>query len=199
MPLHKLYVEPELLLRVAKGDETAFAKFVEPIFDRLFGFALSATKSSELAEEIVQDVFLRIWQHRTELTEIDNLTGWVFTITRNLTYNTIRRQLTEPQLVRHLDTYFLLTPASAVDNLSFKETLALVQQAAGTLPPQQEVVFKLNRIRGLTLDEIAEQLKLSKETVKKHLTQALKTVRTYLRAHSGEVLMVPFVVLWLLP
>lgn len=184
------YQERELLLQIAGGDEQAFARFVTPLFDRLYGFSLAVTKSAELAEEVVQDAFVRIWQHRQELPAINNIQAWIFTLTKNLAYNSIRRQVKDPILARQLDDYFILSPSSAEDSLLFKDALAVVHQAAASLPPQQRQVFTMNRLQGLSLDEIAAQLNLSKETVKKHLTHALKTVRIFVQANGSDMLVV---------
>jgi RNA polymerase sigma-70 factor (family 1) len=190
------YEEKALLERISLGDEKAFSQFVSPLFDRLYGFSLSVTKSEMYAEEIVQDTFLKIWQHRSELQELDNVTAWIFTITRNLSYNFLKRQLKDQELVRRLDEYFALPSGSAEENLLYKEALVRVQQAVNILPPQQAMVFTLNRLQGLSLDEVADQLQLSKSTVKNHLTQALKNVRTHLLEHSGIYMLVMSALLW---
>lgn len=190
------YEEKELLKRVSQGDEKAFSQLVTPLFDRLYGFAISVTKSGVHAEEIVQDTFMRVWQHRHELPEIENITAWIFTIIRNLSYNYLRRQVKDDALVRRLDEYLALPSASAEENLLYKEALQKVQQAVDALPTQQAQAFTLSRLQGMTLDEVAAQMQLSKSTVKNHLTQALKTVRSHMQEHSVIYLIVISSLLW---
>jgi len=190
------YEEKEILKRISQGDEKAFSELVTPLFDRLYGFALSVTKSAVHAEEIVQDTCLKVWQHRNELTEIENITAWIFTIIRNLSYNYLRRQVKNDALVRRLDEYLALPSASAEENLLYKEALQKVQQAVDGLPLQQAQVFTLSRLQGLSLDEVAARMQLSKSTVKNHLTLALKTVRTYMQEHSVIYLIIVSSLLW---
>lgn len=174
------------------GDEIAFSKLVTPLFDRLYGFSFSVTKSETLAEEVVQDVLVKIWEHRQKLPELENLAAWVYTVTRNRAYNTLRQQLKQQEYVDHLNAYFALAPGSPEERLLLKDSIALLQKAKAKLPPRQEEIFTLSRMEGLTLDEIADQLSLSKETVKKHLTLALKSVRSFVHTHSENTLLLTY-------
>lgn len=190
MTTEQSYPSRELILRIAQGDEAAFTALVTPLFERLYGFALRVTKSHEVAEEVVQDVFIRIWQHRKELESIANPYAWIQTILRNLSFDAFRRQLADKRQLQHLNNYFSFQTGTTGDTLLYKDSRALVQQAAAMLPAQQGRVFVMSRFDGLSLDEIAISLGLSRETVKKHLTQALKNVRQYLQAHDSDFLLV---------
>jgi len=183
--IDKTFDGNELIAQVAQGNEKAFAQLVTPLFDRLHGFTLSVTKSPAVAQEVVQDVLLSIWQHREELPGIDNLKGWIYTIARNKAYNALRRQLHHSVSLQDLDAYFGLEPGSADDRILLKDSQELLSQAVTTLPQQQALVFTLSRIEHLSLDEIADRLQISKETVKKHLTRALKTIREFIQTHTG--------------
>jgi RNA polymerase sigma-70 factor (family 1) len=190
-------IAPELLLRISNDDEAAFAQLMRPLFDQLYGFAFSVVKSSNIAEEIVQDAFLRIWQHRKELPEIGNVMAWISTIVRNLAFNALRNNIREVELALFLDEKFMPSLTSAEDQLLFKESIALIQKAASALPPQQSKIFTLNRLDGIGLDEIALTLGLSKNTVKSHLTKAVKAVRSYIEMNAGDKLMLLSCLIWL--
>jgi RNA polymerase sigma-70 factor (family 1) len=188
--IYTQHIDSNLLEQVAGGNEKAFADLVNPLFDNIYGLALSVTKSHFIAEEVVQDVFLRIWKHKDELPSIENIQGWIFKIARNKALDAFRIQLKDASALRQLDSFFAISYGSPEDEILRKESEVLVARAAETLPEQQANVFKLSRIHHLTLDEIAAQLEISKETVKKHLSRSLKTVRAYVEANSNEMLLI---------
>jgi len=179
-----IHNEQQLLELISEGDEIAFGQLFKYYFEHLYGFAVSVTKSSVLAEEILQDVFVTVWQKRAMLTTIEKFDAWLFIITRNQAYKVIRQQLSRPSYIEHLESYFCLSPDSPEQELLYKEFQALLSDAADTLPTQQRLVFIKSRLQGLSLDEIASELSLSKNTVKSHLTKAIHTIRLYLQEHS---------------
>lgn len=184
------HINQALLQDTANGNQQAFANMVTPFFDHLFGFALSVTKSAVIAEEVVQDVFVQIWRHRAELPAIENIQGWIFTIARNKAYNAFQKQLNDRITLKQLDDFFAIAPGSSDDQILVKESEALIHKAVSALPEQQAQVFRLSRMQHLSLDEIAERLQISKETVKKHLTRALKSVRTFIQAQAADRLLI---------
>lgn len=184
------HINEALLREAANANEQAFANLVTPLFDHLFGFALSVTKSTVIAEEVVQDVFMQIWQHREELPAIENIQGWIFTIARNKAYNAFQKQLNDRITLKQLDDFFAIAPGSSEDRVLLKESEALVRKAVAVLPEQQAQVFMLSRMQHLSLDEIAQQLQISKETVKKHLTRALKSVRAFIALEARDPLLI---------
>ena len=192
MPERLLHKEKETLLRVMAGDEKAFAALFAHYYEHIYGFAFSVTKSASLTEEIVQDVFVRVWNNRAQLGEIQKFDAWLFIIARNQAYKVIRQKVNDPRFVQELDEYFHLYPEAADDRLLFKESSELIGKAASTLPRQQQLVFTLSRVDGYSLDEIAGQLQLSKNTVKAHLSKALQGIRMYLQLHAYEFLFTGF-------
>jgi RNA polymerase sigma-70 factor (family 1) len=183
------YPESDLLLRVAQGDQRAFAELFSTYWDQLYGFALSVAKSPELAEEIVQDSFVTVWQNREKLPELDQFRKWLFTIVRNRAFDLLRKKLNDPKFVEHLETWFALSDESPEKRILLRETRELIDRAAEQLSPQQRIVFTLSRSQELSLDEIAVQTGLSKNTVKVHLARALQSVRAYLRDHAHGLLL----------
>ena len=189
LPIEPIHNESDLLRQIAAGDEQAFARLFQHYWDHLYGFALNAAKSAELAEEIVQDSFLIVWEQRATLPGLAKFSDWLFIVTRNKTYNLLRKKVNDPVFVEQLEGYFNLSGDSPERELLLKETRALIGRAATLLPPQQQLIFDLSRQQGQSLDEIAARTGLSKNTVKVHLAKALQTIRNYLRDHaSGMVL-----------
>lgn len=137
-----------------------------------------------IAEEIVQDVFVRVWNNRAQLGSIEKFDSWLFIIARNHAYRTIRQKMSDPFFVQQLEASFVLYNDATDEQLLLKESRELIDRAASMLPRQQQTIFIMSRIQGFSLDEIAGKLQLSKNTVKAHLTKALQGVRMYLQANA---------------
>jgi RNA polymerase sigma-70 factor (ECF subfamily) len=185
VPLHN---ESELLLLTAQGDEKAFANLFHHYADAVYGVALVYTKSTEIAEEVVQDIFLKIWVKRQDLGTVRRFDDYLFITVRNHVLNYLRQKKRDQQFINHLATHFEESALSPELQLQFKESEALIQKAVSALPPQQQAVYKLARQEGLSLAEVAEQMGLSRNTVRNHLARSLESIRTYLKANSGSVL-----------
>jgi RNA polymerase sigma-70 factor (ECF subfamily) len=176
-----IYEEKELLCRVAKGDEAAFGVLFHAYHQRLGAYIYRLTESFTATEEIVQDVFVKIWLKRATLSEVDHFDAYLFTAARNHAFNYLRK------LARERAHQASLPAEEAVVEEEPDQRAALLEQAISHLPRQQKNVYLLHRRQGLSHAEIAEHLHLSVETVKKHMSLALRSIRDYLTAspHAG--------------
>jgi RNA polymerase sigma-70 factor (family 1) len=192
---YSTYEEKALVVLVAGGDETAFHTLYSHHRDRVYTIALRLLQSASLAEDVLQEVFLKIWLGRENLPKINNFSAYLNTITRNHIYNTLRKQAYEELLLERL---FSLQMASlkgtALDDISYRELREALQKVVATLTPQQKRVFELSRMEGLKHEDIARQLNVSRETVKKHVSDALRMVRLQLRRfrHTPELVLLLF-------
>jgi len=183
--------EKALLLRVAEGDEKAFEVLFYQYHNKLGAYVLGWTKSIQLAEEIVQDVFLKIWLNRQVLSNVDKFENYLYIISRNYTYNALRNiageQVKRQEWVKHFENNadFDVEPA-------FEDYLPLVEKAISTLPPQQKKVFILKRKQGLKYEEIASQLNIAPETARKHLAAAQKNIIAFLKTNPKVVSLILF-------
>jgi RNA polymerase sigma-70 factor (family 1) len=181
---NEIYNEPALLLKVANGDEIAFRQLFEAHWDNIYGVAFAFTKSPVIAEEMVQDVFVKIWTKRQQLPEIKNFNDYLFIIARNHIFSVLRKKIYEEPFSDHLKDYFLEASNLPDQQLLYREAENLVQQAVAQLPPQQRLIYCLSRKDGLNQDEIANKLNISKNTVKSHMSKALQFIRNYLQMHT---------------
>ncbi len=162
------------------GDEIAFAQIFEHYRDKIYSVAFKLTKSNVIAEEIVQDVFLKIWKKRADLIEIQNFSAYLFVVTRNHVYKILKR-------IASNYTTSLLTdediPAPTTDLIIEKEYKLVLQQAISRLPGQQKLVYYLVKDQGLKRTEVAEQLRIQPETVKFYLAEAMKNIRAFCKLY----------------
>lgn len=176
-----------LLYRISLGDEYAFRAVFDRYRSRVYSYALKIIKSNERAEEILHDVFLKIWQHESP-TGIENLEAYLKVVTRNTTLKALRRI----RLELHA-TYVWKYAAEAARNeteevVLFNDAAVILNQAIELLPPQQKQVYKLCRLEGLKYAQVAERLSLSPLTVKTHMQHALRFLRSYYVNKHGDTL-----------
>lgn len=168
--------EKALLAGVARGDEDAFRTLFHRYRQGVFDVALKLLSSSSRAEDALQDIFLKIWLNREKLPGIHHFTAYLHTVTHNHLYNALRRQAREEVFLHQLTL-----PDAAEEDflspLSLQQLRETLQKVMSTLTPQQKRVFELSRLEGLRHEEIAQLLDISRETVKKHISEALRVVR----------------------
>lgn len=169
------------------SDQQAFKELYLVYFDRLYKFAFSILHSSEFAEEAVNDVFLNIWQKRSQLKAIDNLRNYLFISTKNTAFNYLakfrkeRNASLDEVLVRfEIDE---LTPETAFFTAEVRNE---IEQAINQLPPKTKLVFQMAKIEGLKYKEIAEILNISVNTIDNHIAAAIKKLSVILKNFSRE-------------
>ncbi|MDQ1166588.1 RNA polymerase sigma factor [Flavobacterium sp. SORGH_AS_0622] len=168
--------EKKLLLELSQGSELAFTNVYNQYKNNVYSTAFRITKSKILSEEAVQDIFLKIWQNRETLSEIDHFENYLYIISRNHLFNSIKKIAREATLASEInlkETGFIDTDTSIKD----EQYNIILNQIVEQLPPQQQKVYKMAKLDGLSHQKIGESLGISTETVKKHMAQALKFIR----------------------
>jgi len=177
MSLNSNSDQSKLLYELSQGNELAFTKLYNEYKNVVFSTALKITKSRILAEEVVQDVFLKIWQNHENLAEITNIENYLFIISRNHIFDMIKKIARDTSIV--VDTNYKSTSTNDTeDAIKDDQYNIILNQIVGQLPPQQQKIYKMAKWDGLSHQKIGEDLGISTETVKKHMAQALKFVRT---------------------
>lgn len=167
----------EWKLQIASGDELAFRKAFNAFAERLTGFAYSITKNKEAAIEILDEVFVKIWKNKQRLAEIENLTTYLYTATKNTSLNYLSQKA----------SYYKTQPFDFINielreddrpdqQLISAEIFAKIRHAVETLPPKCKMIFKLVREDGLKYKEVAEILNISENTVDAQMVIAVKRI-----------------------
>lgn len=179
----QLYNEQELIRLIALNDERAFAQLFAHYRNKIYTVALKLTHSTTVAEEIVEDVFLKIWLRRSSLSEIENFSAYLYVIARNETYKILKQIAKNYKIVLLTENNTSPVHNNSEDYLISKQLISLLQKAIDRLPSQQKQVYQLMKEGDLKRGEVAELLKIQPETVKFHLAQAMKNIRTYCMLH----------------
>lgn len=189
--------EAVLIDKISKGDKRAFTILFDARYKSLGSYVFKLTESVVVAEEIVQDVFVKIWLGREKLTAINNISNYLFILSRNQTLNYLRKKASDELKLKTYEMEF--DQINAEDTLQTEAFRQLLDEAIARLPLQQKKIYQLSREQKLKYEEIAQQLNLSTETVKKHMYLASKTLKEYLKDHFDDIvlmiLLTPFVFL----
>ncbi|MBO9573858.1 MAG: RNA polymerase sigma-70 factor [Chitinophagaceae bacterium] len=184
--------EKELLQKVAIGDQQAFALIVEKYTDVVYPYLIYWVKNAQLAEEITQDVFVRLWKNRHKLAAMDNFAGYVYVTTRNRANTALKAELLKFEESPEDKLYDPVNHPQS--HLEAKELLNMLDRAIDSLPARRKQVFELSRKEDLTYEEIAEQLGISRSAVRQHIVEALVFLRHYIKEKTGIV--VSLLTLW---
>ncbi len=175
--------EKHLFKKVSEGNELAFQLLFEQYYQRMLSFVYSLVKSSFAAEEIVQEAFIRLWENRDLLADVRKPDDYIFIIVRNHALNYLRQLAKEQKQRVQLWECVKQQAVYTAEPFEEQEAEQLWQKILAKLSPQKQKIFRLSRDMGLTQQEIATQLKLSKNTIKNQIVDSLKVVKEHLK-HS---------------
>jgi RNA polymerase sigma-70 factor (family 1) len=172
--------ETDLISLVSIGDREAFSALYSKYLNNIYRYIFSITYNKEVSEEIVQDLFLKVWENRNKLKEVDAIKPYLYRSAKNLLINHIKKSQAE---VRKIDHYKIITRSSQEttdDEVRYKEYARIAQYAIELLPEKRKQIFKLHSNDDLSIDEIAAKLSISKSVVKKQWYKGANFVREYL-------------------
>lgn len=164
---------------------SAFSQLYERYHGVLYHSALKFVKSDELAQEIVQEVFIRLWETRSNLKTDLSLAAYLYTMTRNRVFNMLKRAARESKVREQIRLHAEAASNTTENSLLYSEYRAAVKKAIAGLPPQRQRIFIMCREEGKSYEEVAGTFGISKSTVRDHMVKALKSVRKQLFLHTG--------------
>lgn len=180
------HIDQNLLQLIAGGCEQSFRKLYDLYAAKIYSMAIGYLKSPMAAQDVVQEIFVKIWEKRDSLAAIDNFPAYLHIITRNLLINHLQKKIPVfglNELTREAIPEDRHLPQQQLD---YRELTILISRAVAQLPPRQQQVYSLSREQGLSHQQIARQLNLSYDTVREHMSKALKAIRTSLEKQYGQ-------------
>jgi len=187
MHIDNQYNEKRLLQLSAMGDETAFTRVFHFYKHKLYSFLIRLTESPEMTEDVIQDIFLKLWKNRAGLTTIDNFSSYIFRMGQNQCISHFKRSAKETLILAELQKDLAVSSSETDGYLATKEVQQKLHEAIGKLSKQQKLVYTLSREQGLKHEEIARHLNISISTVKNHMIDALRILRKQVYTHPTKL------------
>jgi RNA polymerase sigma-70 factor (family 1) len=169
-----------LLHRLLQGDEQAFIETYDRYWYKLFLSSYRRTRNKAVAEEIVQNLFLKLWEKRGSLA-IGQLENYLFSSIRNATIDFLNKQMVADKYLEHQKVYRSLEGNTTEEMVGLVNLEDEIEKGLQALSGKSEQVFRLHRIDNWPVEKIAHHLNLSEKTVHYHLTKSMKFIRTYLQ------------------
>ena len=195
MPVEKLHNEPLLILQLRDGDQEAFTTLYRYYSPILYVNIQRMVRDPLTTEELVQELFTRIWHKRTAKGVQEDFQGYMYRIAQNLVHDFFRRLKKDHILMERFRASLEETDkaASAEEILQRQQSRGIINNAIEHLPPQQKKAYKLVKEEGYTYQRAAEDMGISPFTVKEYLSLANKSIRAYILNHVGS----PGEIVWL--
>ncbi|PVH25206.1 RNA polymerase sigma factor [Sphingobacterium corticibacter] len=187
------YLEQQDVQQLVLGDVSAFNRLYAHYHKQVHANILKLVHSPELASELLQDVFVSLWQNRFKFESRESVGGWLFVVSYNKSLNSIRQKLKET--VEYVADYphLAIMADSANDDEELNRQLALIDDAIEILPARKKEVFKLCRYEGRSKADVAALLGISQQSVSDYLKQSNKAIKMHVMQHYTSY--VPEVVL----
>lgn len=185
--LHPEWNDDALLMRrLAAGDEEAFNRLFERHRGKLYDYLVKVTRSAEISEEIVTDVFVKLWIGKELVPEIRQLDAFLHTVAYHKALDFLRTVSRKRRMHKAYLDSFQPEPEKGADELLIDaESLQLFKRAVQTLPPKRKLIYMMSREKGLTHEEIARTLNLSPNTVKNSIVTATRVIGEFLHEHHA--------------
>jgi len=187
MPIEVEHINPEatVLENVKAGDQSAFEKLYWTYSERIYKRLLHLLKDGDVADSILQDVFLRVWERREQIDPKQSFKAFLYKIAENLVYDYFRKLARDKRLQVKLRGITTELFNQTEENIFRKENAALIDEAIEKLPPQRKMVFKLCRLEGKSYDEAAKLLNISVSTVSNQLVKGTRSVKEHVLIANG--------------
>lgn len=182
--------EDKLIERIKQDDKSAFESLFRLFYRDLCKFCIKYVRDEIVAEEVVQEVFINIWDRRLQIDINTSVKAYLFTAVKNRSFNYLKLQLPKEQSKVELEHVALMEVDNSDGELVKKELYRQVNMAIDRLPNKCKVIFNLSKNSGMTYKEIAEELDISVKTVENQVGHALRKLRTELNPLWDKIVVV---------
>ncbi|MEP7258909.1 MAG: RNA polymerase sigma-70 factor [Flavitalea sp.] len=180
------YDHVELLNKIAAGNEQAFAELYNSYWKKVYAFLFRMTKSRQIAEELMSDIFTKLWTGRELIADINDMDAFLAKVAYNKALNFFRYTARQKKLHDIIVRQAMDGSPAAQDPMSDYEIKELIREAIDHLSPQRKLIYRLSREYRLSNEQIAKELNLSPSTVKKTMSLALRSLKTFLHKRGIE-------------
>jgi RNA polymerase sigma-70 factor (family 1) len=190
--------DQDTIQKFIEGDEKAFVIIFNQYYQSIYRLVIRFVKSPDLTADIVQDVFIKLWENRGAVNLTSSFKSYVFTIAKNHVLNILKRASKEEMIKKEIISHTLMFNTSNEDSIVYGDLASVADKAIESLPPQRKIVFKMHKDEGKDQHEIAAALGISRNTVRDHLAKADKFLRVSLKIHTEftSLLIVALLLLW---
>lgn len=171
--------------QLKNGNRIAFINLFNKYHHALYYHFLNFLKSPDLTKDAVQEVFIRVWENRENLDPDQSFKGFLFRIARNHIFNILKRAGKEASIKEEIIYYSSEAHNRTENEVIYNEYEKFAHDAIKLLPPQRQLIFKKSKFDGLDNDEIARELQISKHTVRKNISHAVRFIKDYFYEHAG--------------
>ncbi len=179
----------KLFKQIKVNDKDAINGIFQAYSKRLYNFAFAYLKTEGDSKDVVQDVFVSLWNNRNSLKEDTNLEAYLFTITRNSVISIFRKKITEHHYLRHLRETAIFQYSENDEQYDYENLSLKIKGLIDQLPEQRKLIFKLSKEQGLSNKAIAEELNISVKTVEDHMTKARRFLKSQLTEYGLAALL----------
>lgn len=173
-------MKKNLITQLVKGNQKAFRRIFELYKDRLYYYALKITKNGDAAEDVVQQVFVNLWNHRKRILADHSFDAYLFRITRNCAFNYLKGLARAKLLEQEYRDQCTWQSLEVEEQMTYYECEDIALQAINALPERRQIIFKMSYEDGMSHEEIARLLDISIHTVKSQLSKATKKIKEQL-------------------
>lgn len=170
-----------LVSKVIQDDKVAFQQLFNKYAERIYYFSMRYVKNREEAEEIAQEVFVRVWLRRFDLKEDLSFSSYIFMIAKNALIDLIRKKQKETDFYKNNPPSIEMYSAPSDDSMEYNELAAIIDRSIDDLPQKRKQIYLLSRDEGLTYKQISEKLNISIKTVETHMRLALQQLKSSVR------------------
>lgn len=184
--MRETFNQEKVIALLAEDSQLALEELFNYYYPQLYNFSKAFLKSDDGIDDILQEVFLKIWRNRKKIRSNNTFKSYIFTIAQNLLLNELRSRLNDKKMKDKLGKLVVAEEYLSFQQLEYKELERKIDQAVESLPEKQKEIFLKSRLDGLSYKEIAEELGVTTKTIEYHISQAIRLIKNQLN-HNGEL------------
>jgi len=178
--IQKLINETALFTELAEGNEKSFEIIYRHYVKRLFPYVEKLLKVPELAEELIQEIFVQVWINRQNFADVQHPTAYLFSIANRQALKYLKKVANDQRILKSITDFAETSRNETEELILLRESQKAIDEAVAQLPAQRRLIWDLSRNEGLSHEQIAAQLNISKNTVKNQMVHAIRHIRAFL-------------------